>query len=89
MEAVQKQATEALAKFEQIDFKALAVSITDAANSIRALTSSPELKATLDSLKQTTANLNTTIIAIRATINNANAKIDPLVVEPAEKLARG
>ncbi len=79
MEAVQKQATEALAKFEQIDFKGLAVSITDAANSIRELTSSPELKATLDSLKQTTANLNTTIIAIRATINNANAKIDPLV----------
>ncbi len=79
MEAVQKQATEALAKFEQIDFKTLAVSITDAANSIRALTSSPELKATLDSLKQTTANLNTTIIAIRATINNANAKIGPLV----------
>jgi paraquat-inducible protein B len=79
MEAVQKQATEALAKFEQIDFKALAVSITDAANSIRALTGSPELKATIESLKQTAANLNTTIVAIRATINNANAKIDPLV----------
>jgi len=79
MEAVQKQATEALAKFEQIDFKALAVSITDAANSIRELTSSPQLKATLDSLKQTTANLNTTIISIRATIDNANGKIGPLV----------
>jgi paraquat-inducible protein B len=79
MEAVQKQATEALAKFEQIDFKALAVSITDAANSIKELTSSPQLKATLDSLKQVTANLNTTIIAVRATVDNANGKIGPLV----------
>jgi paraquat-inducible protein B len=79
MEAIQKQATEALAKFEQIDFKALAVSITDAANSIRDVTSSPQLKATLDSLKQVTANLNTTIISVRATIDNANGKIGPLV----------
>jgi paraquat-inducible protein B len=79
LEAVQKQATEAIAKFEQIDFKALAVSITDAADSIRQLTSSPQLKATIDSLKQATANLNTTIIAVRATIENANGKIGPLV----------
>jgi paraquat-inducible protein B len=79
MEAVQAQLTGALAKFEQIDFKALAASITDTADSIRELTSSPELKATLGSLEQTTANLNTTILAVRATINHANSKIEPLV----------
>ncbi|MGH7837200.1 MAG: hypothetical protein ACREQC_05155, partial [Candidatus Binataceae bacterium] len=79
MEAVQKQATDALAKFEQIDFKALVVSITEAADSIKGLTSSPDLKATLDALKGVTQNLNTTMVSMRNTINNANAHIDPLV----------
>jgi len=79
LEAVQKQAIEAFAKFEQIDFKEMAVSITDAANSIKSLTSSPKLQATLDSLKNATANLNTTIVSMRGTINKVNQQIDPLV----------
>jgi paraquat-inducible protein B len=78
-EAVQEQATRAVAKLEQIDFQALVMSITTAANSINNLASSPSLKATLESLKETTANLNTTIISVRAAVNNVNAKIDPLV----------
>jgi paraquat-inducible protein B len=78
MEAVQQQAMAAFAKFEQIDFKALAASITDAANSIRELTSSPQFKATLQSLKETTASLNTTIISIRGAVDNVNGKIGPL-----------
>ena len=79
LETVQLQVTEVLNKLQQIDFKALAVSITEAADSFTALTSSPQLKATVESLKEVTANLNTTIIAIRATVDNANLKIGPLV----------
>jgi paraquat-inducible protein B len=78
MEAVQGQVTEALTKLQQIDFKALAASITDAANSIRELASSPSLKATIASLQETTANLNKTVIAIRSTFNNVNGQIGPL-----------
>ena len=79
LESVQRQAGEALAKFQQIDFKALAVSITEAANSIKTLSSSPQLMATLNSLKDAAANMNVTITAMRGTINNINGHIDPLM----------
>jgi paraquat-inducible protein B len=78
LEAVQKEVTDALKRFKDIDFKALAASITDAADSIKGLTGSPALKATLDSLKEATANLNTTLISVRAAINNVNDHVDPL-----------
>ena len=79
LEAVQEQATKAIAKFEQIDFQALATSITMAANSINNLAGSPSLKATLNSLRDATANLNKTIISIHEAVNNANSKINPLM----------
>ncbi|MGH7931844.1 MAG: MlaD family protein [Candidatus Binataceae bacterium] len=79
LEAVQEQAAKALAKFDQIDFQAMAASITGAANAIHGLTGSPELKATLESLKDTTANLNRAAISIRTTVDNVNTKIDPLL----------
>jgi len=79
MEAVQEQATQALAKFEEIDFETLARSITDAANSIKDLTRSPALTATLESLKETTANLNRAVVSVRATVDHANTKLGPLV----------
>lgn len=79
LEAVQEQATQAMARLEGIDFEALANSITGAANSIKDLTNSPSLRATLDSLKETTANLNKAVVSIRAAVENTNAKIDPLV----------
>ena len=79
LEQLQERLTKALDKFESIDFKGLVNSITDAANSIKTLTSSPELKATLESLKGTVANLNQTITSARAMFDNANSKIGPLV----------
>ncbi|HYL99553.1 MAG TPA: MlaD family protein [Blastocatellia bacterium] len=79
LEEVQEQATEALAKLGKIDLQGLVTSITSAANSINALTSSPSLKTTLDSLKDTTRNLSSTLVSIRAAVDNANTKIDPLV----------
>ncbi len=79
LEEVQAKALKALAKFEEIDFQALVTSITDAANSIKDLTSSPTLKATLDSLKVATANLDKTATSIRVAVDHANSKIDPVV----------
>jgi paraquat-inducible protein B len=81
---LQARLTEALDKFDQIDFQALVVSITDAANSIKSLTGSPELRATLESLKGTIANLNQAVVAARALINNANSQVGPLVADIRE-----
>jgi paraquat-inducible protein B len=81
---LQERLTQVLDKFEKIDFQALVVSITDAANSIKTLTGSPELKATLESLKGTVANLNQAVISARALLNNANAKVGPLIADIRE-----
>src|SRR5229473_6313827 len=81
---LQERLTETLDKFDKIDFPALVVSITDAANSIKTLTGSPELKATLESLKGTIANLNQAVNSARDLINNANAKVGPLVTDIRE-----
>ena len=81
---LQEQLTHALDKFEKIDFHALVVSITDAANSIKTLTGSPELKDTLESLKETVANLNQAVTSARSLLNNTNGKIGPLVADIRE-----
>jgi paraquat-inducible protein B len=81
---LQERLTQVLEKFDKIDFQALVVSITDAANSIKTLTGSPELKATLESLKGTVANLNQAVISARALLNNANAKVGPLIADIRE-----
>jgi paraquat-inducible protein B len=81
---LQERLTQVLDKFEKIDFQALVVSITDAANSIKTLTGSPELKATLESLKGTVANLNQAVISARVLLNNANAKVGPLIADIRE-----
>jgi paraquat-inducible protein B len=84
MQELQDRLTHTLDKFDKIDFQALVVSITDAANSIKNLTGSPELKATLESLKGTIANLNQAVVSARALINNANAQVGPLVADIRE-----
>jgi paraquat-inducible protein B len=81
---LQERLTQVLDKFDKIDFQALFVSITDAANSIKTLTGSPELKATLESLKGTVANLNQAVTSARALLNNANAKVGPLIADIRE-----
>ena len=81
---LQERLTKVLDKFDKIDFQALVVSITDAANSIKTLTGSPELKATLESLKGTVANLNQAVISTRTLLNNANAKVGPLIADIRE-----
>ena len=66
LEQLQERLSKALDKFEKIDFQALIVSITDAANSIKNLVGSPELKTTLESLKGTVANLNQVVTSARS-----------------------
>jgi paraquat-inducible protein B len=81
LEELQERLTKVLDKFEKIDFAALAASITGAADSIKTLTGSPELKATLESLKGTVANLNQAINSARSILTNANSRIGPLVTD--------
>jgi paraquat-inducible protein B len=81
---LQERLTQALDKFDKIDFQGLIISITDAANSIKTLTGSPELKATLESLKGTIANVNQTLNTARNLLNNANSKVGPLMADIRE-----
>jgi len=79
LEQIQKQATDALVKLDHIDFNGLVASITKAANSINQLTSSPDLKDTLASVKKTVPNLDRAITSLRTALDNANQRITPLV----------
>ena len=79
LEAVQEKATKALAQFEQIDFQAMAVSITNAANSINQLAGSPAIKTTLASLSETSEKFSHAAVSISAAVDKASGKIDPLV----------
>lgn len=78
LESVQKQLMDAFTKLDQIDFKDLVASVADAADSIRNLTNSPHLTATLDGLQRATVGLDKTLGTIRIAINNINAHVDPL-----------
>jgi len=84
LQQLQERLTHTLDKFDKIDFQALVVSITDAANSIKSLAGSPELKATLESLKGTVTNLNQALASARTLLNNANAQVGPLVADLRE-----
>jgi paraquat-inducible protein B len=81
---LQEHLMETLDRFEKIDFQGLVNSITDAANSIKSLTNSPDLRETLQSLRGTVANLNQTIVAARQALNNVNGRIGPLVTDLRE-----
>jgi len=79
LEKIQKAATDALAKIDQIDFNGLVVSITKAADSINNLAASPDLKSILASIKETVPNLNQTVISARAALIEVKEKMGPLV----------
>ena len=81
---LQEHLMETLDRFEKIDFKGLIDSITDAANSIKSLASSSDLRETLQSLKGTVAGLNQTIVAAHRVLNDAHAQIGPLVTDLRE-----
>lgn len=76
---VQQALTKALSYFEKVDFLALAQSITDAANAIKNLAGSPDLKATLVALRKDAVQLNTTLVSIRQLSRNFNNRSGPLL----------
>ena len=78
IEALQKQATEAIAKLGQVDFNRLVSSITQAADSINELTSDPQVRATIGSFRQTVMNLDQTLTSVRAAVDNVNHELNPL-----------
>jgi paraquat-inducible protein B len=79
LEALQERLTKALTQLEQIDFEAIAVSITGAANSINQLAGSPSIKTTLASLNDTSEKFSRAAVSISAAVDKASGKIDPLV----------
>ncbi len=79
LEQVQQSAMRALVKLEKIDFGALARSMEDAATSVRDLLDSPNLKATIGSLKDASSNLNTALISFRQDFDRLNSRVDPVL----------
>lgn len=80
MEALQAKLTKTLEHLQDTDFQALASSLKEAADAVKDLTSSPALKATLETLRDTTSNLNKTVLSFRQAIEHADARLDPLLV---------
>ncbi|SRR5579875_893537 len=79
LEQVQESAMRALAKLDKMDVVALVDSITGAASSIHELAASPDLKATLVSMRQASGNLNTSLVALRQDVNRLNHNVDPVL----------
>jgi paraquat-inducible protein B len=76
MEAIQQQATEAIAKLDKLDLNSLVNSFTQAANSIKEMTGDPAVRRTLESLPRTLANLDKTLTSMRAAIENIDQEVD-------------
>lgn len=78
IEALQEQATEAIAKLDKIDLNALVSSFTQAANAIKEMTANPAVRRTLESLPMMLTNLDKTLTSMRAAIENVNQEVDPM-----------
>jgi len=78
LEAIQKQATEAIAKLDDVDLKSLVAAATNAADNFANLAGDPNLKITLASLKETVPNLNQTISDTRETLRDIKSRLIPL-----------
>ena len=95
MEQIRENATKALAKLEKIDLNRLVNSITGAGVSVKQLAADPELHQAIASINQivsdpdlmasvhkldeTLGNVNQAVIAVKNTINQTDARIDPLI----------
>lgn len=95
MEQIQENATKTLAKLETIDLNGLVVLITGAGVSVKQLAadpklhqaiaslnqivSDPDLMASVHKLDETLGNANQAVISVKNTINQTDARIDPLI----------
>jgi paraquat-inducible protein B len=95
LEQIREDATKALAKIGEIDFKQLGDAITQAGVSVKELAADPELRHALGSINQlvsspdlkkaigqlddTLGNVNKAVISVKATIDRTGNKLDPLI----------
>ncbi len=95
MEQIREDATKALAKIGQIDFKKLGDSITGAGqsidrlasdpdlhkaiDSINRIVSDPELRKSVDQLHETLVNVNKAVVSVKNTIDRTGTRIDPMI----------
>ena len=75
---IQETVRRAIAKFDKIDVVKLTQSITDAGNAATNLLNSPDLKATLASLRTTTRNLNSSLQTTTKNLNTTLSSIHDL-----------
>jgi paraquat-inducible protein B len=95
LEQIREDATKALAKIGEIDFKKLGDSISDAGLAVKQLASNPDLhqaiasinrivgdpdlKHAVDHLDETLVNVNKAVISVKNTIDRTGTKVDPLI----------
>jgi ABC-type transporter Mla subunit MlaD len=95
LEQIREDATRALAKIGEIDFKQLGDAITQAGLSVKELAGDPELRHALGSINQlvsspdlrhaitqlddTLGNVNKAVVSVKATIDRTGNKLDPLI----------
>jgi paraquat-inducible protein B len=77
IEQIRDVAMKELAKLQDVDFVKLTESITNAGNAATNLLSSPDVKATLESLQDATKNLDRTISTVRGMVQNLNNRSGP------------
>jgi paraquat-inducible protein B len=79
-EQIQEAAMQGLGKLDQIDFRALVSSLTEAAQSAHDFVSSTELKAAVVSLGEAAGNLSKTSSETRETLAKFTDNLDPLIM---------
>ena len=95
MEQIRDDATKALAKIGEVDFKKLVDSITDAGLSVKQLAGDPELhqaiasinrivgdpelRKAINQLDDTLVNVNKAVISVKKTIDRTGDNIEPLI----------
>jgi paraquat-inducible protein B len=95
LEEIQKDVGEAVARIEKIDFNKLTDAITEAGLAVKGLAGDPELhqaidsingivgdpalKKAVDQLDETLISVNKAVIAVKNTVDNTGARIDPLI----------
>jgi paraquat-inducible protein B len=95
LEQIREDATNALAKIGEVDFKGLGDAIAQAGISIKELAadpqlrhalssidrivSDPDLRRTIDQLDDTLGNVNRAVLSVKNTIDRTGNKLNPLI----------
>ena len=79
MEQVQSAAENIFRKLQEVHVEVLVKSLTDAVDTIKTVVATPELKAAIQALPATVANLNQTMTSFRELSARVDAKTGPLL----------